>query len=94
MAKKGEGKDVKMSGQRAPGVASGTQKGSFLRLGGPWGVTLGTPGATLGTQGVTLEPQGSKKWFLPMSLRLPRTILELPGGIWGAIWYTFCIICG
>ena len=85
MAKKGEGKDVKMSGQRAPGVASGTQKASFLRLGGVWGVTLGTPGATLATQGVTFEAQGSQNWFPSMIVRLPGTILELPGGIWGAI---------
>ena len=89
MAKKGEGKNVKMSCQRAPGVTSGTQKGSFLRRGGPRGVALGTPGATLATQGVTLEPQGPKKWIDLMIAKRSGTILELPGGIWVAIWGHF-----
>ena len=60
----------------------GSQKGSFLSPGGPWGGTLGTPGATLGTQGVTFEPQGSQKWIDLMSVKLLGTILESPGAIW------------
>ena len=68
--------------------------GSFLRPGGAWGVTLGTPGATLGTQGVIFESQGSQRLFPPIGVGHFGIILELPGSVREAIWNHFGTILG